>query len=212
MTRVHSPQARLIPTEQAAPPVVVLPNGPELWTAILARMPAGAIVAGGAVRDFMLGVEPKDVDVFCPTEALGGFDFTGFEPLGEDRREEYEALSFIDIVQRTRMHGVQVDLVGVYMPGWTPRALVKTFDFGITRSWFDGEALHDTAEAGYDRSCNIVTLLIPGREERAAARFARFNERHGGRFTYCPESTTPAETGAVGIAAGDEPKQDNPNG
>lgn len=188
-----------IPTEQAVTPV--LANGPELWAAILSRMPSGAIVAGGAVRDFLLGVQPKDIDVFCPTEALGLFDFTGFEPLGEDRREEYEALSFIDLVQRTRMHGVQVDLVGVYMQGWSPSALVETFDFGITRSWFDGEAIHDTAEAGYDRSSNVVTLLIPGRPERAAARFARFNEAHGGRFTFVDDATTAAEAGAAGTSA-----------
>jgi len=192
---VHSgPQERTsIPTETEAGPVIT--NGPALWSLVLARMPVGAIVAGGAVRDYLLGVEPKDIDVFCPTEGLGGFDFTGFEPLGEDRREEYEALSFIDLVQRTRMHGFQIDLVGVYMPGWTPRALVETFDFGITRCWFDGEALHDTAEAGYDRSCDAVTLLVPGRPERAAARFARFNEAHGGRFTFVDDATTTPTAG-----------------
>lgn len=180
-----------------------LANGPDLWSAILATMPPGSIVAGGAVRDFLLGVEPKDIDVFCPTEALGAFDFTGFVPLGEDRREEYEALSFIDIVQRTTRHGYQVDLVGVYLPGWSPLALVETFDFGITRSWFGADGLHDTAEAGYDRSCNVVTLLVPGRPERAAVRFARFNERHGGRFTYSDEvaRALPAAAGPMGEGA-----------
>ena len=39
-------------------------NGPELWNAILDQMPPGAVIAGGAVRDFILGVQPKDIDVF----------------------------------------------------------------------------------------------------------------------------------------------------
>ena len=39
-------------------------NGPDLWRAILAKMPPGSIVAGGAVRDYLLGYEPKDIDVF----------------------------------------------------------------------------------------------------------------------------------------------------
>lgn len=168
-------------------------NGPELWAIILESMPSGAIVAGGAVRDYLLGVEPKDVDVFCPSEALGGFNFTGFEPLGDDRREEYDALPLIDLVQRTRVNGVQVDLVGVHMPDWSPRALVETFDFGITRSWFDSDGLHDTAEAGFDRSTKTVTRLVHDRPERAEVRFARFNERMGGGFQYViePEPATP---------------------
>lgn len=162
-------------------------NGPQLWAAILALMPEGAIVAGGAVRDYFLGVEPKDVDVFVPSVALGGFDFTGFELLGEDRREEYEALSFIDAVQRTKVNGMQVDLVGVHMPDWSPRALVETFDFGITRSWFDQDGLHDTAEAGFDRASKTVTRLIHDRPERAHVRFERFNQRMDGAFQYVAE-------------------------
>ena len=188
MALVHSGEDALIPTEQAAEPAASIANGPELWSAVLAKMPSGSIVAGGAVRDHLLGVEPKDIDVFCPTEALGSFDFTGFEPLGEDRREEYEALPLIDIVQRTHLNGVQVDLVGVHMPKWSPLALVETFDFGITRSWFDTEGLHDTAEAGYDRASKTVTRLIHDRPERALTRFERFNERMGGGFQYAAEA------------------------
>lgn len=159
-------------------------NGPDLWKAVLAQMPHGAIIAGGAVRDFFLGVEPKDIDVFCPSHVLGAFDFTGFQSIGGDRADEYAAMSTIDIVQRKQIAGVQVDLVGVGLPDWSPRALVETFDFGITRSWFDGADIHDTAEAGYDRAVKVVTRLIHDRPDRAEVRFARFNERMGGVFTY----------------------------
>lgn len=185
---VHSGLTASIPSENEAGAISRPVNGPELWKHILADMPSGAVVAGGAIRDYLLGVEPKDIDVFCPSNAFGGgFDFSGFEPLGEDRSAEYEAMQTIDVVQRTSRYGIQVDLVGVCLPEWSPLALVQTFDFGITRGWFDGEALHDLAEAGYDRAHNVVTLMLPDRPERAAERFARFNAAHGGRFTLVTE-------------------------
>lgn len=37
-------------------------NGPELWQEIIEKLP-GAVIAGGAVRDYLLGVEPKDIDL-----------------------------------------------------------------------------------------------------------------------------------------------------
>lgn len=45
-------------------------NGPALWLKILSRFPSGAIVAGGAVRDYLLGAEPKDIDVLYPCRVL----------------------------------------------------------------------------------------------------------------------------------------------
>lgn len=184
MTSVpHSGAKSVTPGGSVAGGAVTLSNGPALWSAILAKMPQGSVIAGGAVRDYLLGIEPKDIDVFCPSSALGSFDFTGFEPLGSDRADEYAAMSIIDVVQRTRLQGVQVDLVGVCLPEWSPRALVDTFDFGITRCWFDGD-LHDTDEAVYDRTHRVVTLLLSGRPERAAERFTRFNAAHNGRFSY----------------------------
>lgn len=180
MIMVHSGASASIPTEQAAHPAL---NGPDLWNRILADMPRGSIIAGGAIRDYLLSVPPKDIDVFCWSAALGSFDFTGFEPLGSDRADEYAAMSIIDIVQRTSRYGIQVDLVGIGIPEWSPEAMVQTFDFGITRCWFDGERIHTTPEADHDLENSVVTLLLKDRPERAAVRFARFNENHGGRFT-----------------------------
>ena len=40
-------------------------NGPELWKKYLSIFPTDTIVAGGAVRDWMLsGGPPKDIDIF----------------------------------------------------------------------------------------------------------------------------------------------------
>lgn len=39
-------------------------NGPRLWTNILNQLPGSKVIAGGCVRDWMLGVPEKDIDVF----------------------------------------------------------------------------------------------------------------------------------------------------
>lgn len=155
-------------------------NGPELWDQILAFFP-GAIIGGGAVRDYLLGVEPKDIDVFANANDLHVPD--NFAPLEGDRREEYDALGFIDVVSRATMAGYQIDLVGINL-ACTPRELIETFDFGVSRCAYTTSAgIIDTAESLADRSNKTVTLLLDDRLERSRLRFARFNERMGGDWT-----------------------------
>lgn len=158
-------------------------NGPELWDAILAGMPEGSIVAGGAVRDFLLGFEPKDIDVFMglhigdhdPRYGLYRIDNT------HERFEEYAAVSNIMCVSSGTLLGVKVDAVLIENFDGGAK-LIDDFDFGITRCWYDGE-VHDTPEARHDRDNRIVTLLSDEREARSLARFERLNTRWGGDWT-----------------------------
>lgn len=201
------PQGQPSPDGAVSP---VLKNGPELWGKVLASLPAGAIVAGGAVRDHLLGVEPKDIDVFLPVDAWPSNGFSGFQTLGADKDAEYEAMPTIAVVVRGERLGYQVDVVGIYAERTTPADIVGTFDFGIARSWFDGERIHDTPEAAQDRAARTVTRLLHDRPERGEARFARFNARMGGAFTYViappPETPAPAAgTSALRLAAGSHP-------
>lgn len=175
--------------EPATPSYALSPmaNGPAAWAAILNCFPEGAIIAGGAVRDFALGVEPKDIDVFLPCTSWprGGLEPLGrFESLGTDRNDDYSAMPAISIVQRGRLYGHQIDVVGLWFEdeNYRPERIVSTFDFGISRCWFDGE-IHDTPEAESDRRDGTVTLLLTDRPERASIRFARFNERMGGGYS-----------------------------
>lgn len=158
------------------------PNGPELWASILKHCPPGAFVAGGAVRDYLLGVEPKDIDVFAPTDAwVESSRFSRID--GPDNRcEEYLALSAIDVVQRGVINGWTVDLVYMSWPiakPWTPERVVASFDFGLTRSWWDGD-LHESDEAYKDRENRTVSLLLTDRPVRSRKRFERFNLASGG--------------------------------
>lgn len=180
-------------------------NGPELWDKILAQMPEGSIIAGGAVRDFFLGVEPKDIDVFAPMTPLvevpliesvdpSAFDFTLLEPCIGPRRglyridnryerlEEYQALDGIACISCGEAFGVKVDLIEMVSTELDGHELIKTFDFGITRCFYDGRLCWDTPEALFDRDNKTVTMFLSDRRERALKRFDRFNSRMGGQY------------------------------
>lgn len=182
-------------------------NGPALWTEILKHFPAGAIVAGGAVRDYLLGLEPKDIDVFItaeqanppyPEPPLEGDELMEFiltrcfDPrmgLGRidniyERQEEYKALNNIDLVSSGQLLGYKVDAI-VLSDSPTPEEIVADFDFGINQCWFDTE-IHDTAAATMDRQTRLIRLYHFDRTERSIARFHRLNERHGGIFSLAP--------------------------
>lgn len=152
-------------------------NGPELWNYILAQIPNG-IIAGGCVRDYLMGVEAKDVDVFVSDCTYDKFE--GWEAHPE--AEEYEAGDHVAFVMQRTLEGVTVDLIGLALKDFSGEEIIKTFDFGITRSWYDGE-IHDTYEASEDRTNGRITLMIPDRMLRAVRRFERFNERNGNAFT-----------------------------
>jgi len=174
-------------------------NGPLLWSAILAQMPAGSVVAGGAVRDYLLGYEPKDIDVFAPLPRISEgadaltecdlIDLSGDPRHGllridctHERYEEYAAFTDKVCVSSGQLLGWRVDAVDVD-PFDGPAEIVAKFDFGITRCWFDGEQIHDTPEARNDRDDRCITLLVTDRVARAQARFDRLNERWGGGWT-----------------------------
>ena len=155
-------------------------NGPELWTKILAQMPPGSIIAGGAVRDFLLGAEPKDIDVFC-----SDLNFSipeGFAVLeGAEQDEEYAAMGEIDVVARGIVEGFTVDLVFMTLSPFNAQTLVESFDVTTSQRWFDGEC-HAYAAAAGDLAEGLVTVLRYERLPRTIERFDRFNARHDGRF------------------------------
>lgn len=169
-------------------------NGPNLWSAILAQMPPGSVIAGGAIRDWYLDVEPKDIDVFTgsppPLSEQPGpdEDFILYrEPRSGlyridnyyERQEEYRAMGNIELVSSGKMLGYRVDLV--QMTDFTNGpALVEGFDFAINQQWFDGDLVYRTVASINDLANHTVTLLRNDRLERSLKRFERFNTRMGG--------------------------------
>ena len=198
-----------MPSQAPIPSIAAerLPNGPELWRAILAQMPDGAVIAGGAVRDYLLGFEPKDIDVFMalpPVADPAQMDdvdwdaFAAHDPRHglmwidntHQRFEEYTAVSNIVCVSSGELLGWPVDAIDLddFEGG---EKLIDQFDFAITRCWFgDDDVIHDTPEAKRDRDNRTITLLSDAREARSLARFERLKERWGGDWKLVREILT----------------------
>lgn len=152
-------------------------NGPELWNTILAQIPGG-IIAGGCVRDYLMGVPAKDIDVFVSVHQ--STNFNGWEPHPD--AEEYEAGDHVAYVVQREVEGWTVDLIGMDPKVLTGEFVISQFDFGLTRCWYDGE-IHDTVEAAHDREKGRITVMINDRPDRLLKRFERFNARNGGTWS-----------------------------
>lgn len=202
-----------MPSQAPIPSIAAerLPNGPELWRLILAEMPRGAVIAGGAVRDYLLGFEPKDIDVFMaippvssepiPFELDADADWDAIaahDPRHglmridntHQRFEEYTAVSNIVCVSSGKLLGWPVDAIDLddFEGG---EKLIDQFDFAITRCWFGGgEVIHDTPEAKRDRDNRTITLLSDAREARSLARYERLKERWGDEWALVREILT----------------------
>lgn len=157
-------------------------NGPNLWKAILAHMPPGSVIAGGAIRDWFLDVEPKDIDVFVGPHGSNAWDArSGLYRIDgtHEREEEYQALNNINLVSTGTLFDRRVDLVELSVPV-TGESLVAGFDFAVNQTWFDGDMIYRTTPCVQDLANHTVTLITDDRLERSLKRFARFNERMGG--------------------------------
>jgi hypothetical protein len=166
--------------------------GPELWDQLLEGVreiynPDFAVVAGGAVRDHLLKVPPKDVDIFM------------FQPKVPDQKIQ----DFIDMAQclgwqnvhlleqpgqygnkATKMVlqgftlGHTIELIVV--PEDTVEKVLNNFDFGICQCWYDGE-IHTTKAADFDLKKKQWTPL-KNMDDSLKARFDLVNNRLRGIF------------------------------
>lgn len=161
-------------------------NGPDLWNDILAEVHEtfpGAVIAGGAVRDFLLGQEPRDIDVFvnATRDELSQVDLFGGELLTFEELSDYKQ----NPDWKEEVTGVLNGFYGGYPVQIIGRAfasgdeLMERFDLGITRCWFDGQ-LHDTPAAAADRRARTLTLMrwdTPEHVRATKKRVKRFRER-----------------------------------
>lgn len=174
-------------------------NGPALWAKILQPIQAtlgSGVIAGGAVRDHLLGVDAKDIDVFVDvqsaetlTDAIPALEALGFSFALMDHAEYEHAPDWVTAV-RGVLDGlfgdVPVQVIARPTVGFCGEKVVANFDFAITQCWFDGE-LHDTPAAAKDRASKVVTLTRWNSAEHVEVsrdRFAHFNDRHGGAYAW----------------------------
>jgi hypothetical protein len=175
-------------------------NGPELWKKLLDAVeeiyePFYTCVAGGAVRDYLLKQEAKDIDIYViPSEDIFkdgarevienanclGWNAVELLPNNAYQNRDDGRPNPVVCVFRGHVFGRKVDLIFLKTTLTKGEDIVKSFDFKICQCWWDGE-VHQTREAAYDMAkmqWTPVTKLTP----TTRGHFDRVNKRYGGKF------------------------------
>lgn len=175
-------------------------NGPALWQSILEVVGTHwqPCVAGGAVRDYFLAQEPKDIDVFVP--ATCNEDFTSIidalpAKLAHGRiiglmgdpslASEYQAGEETEVfgVWEGEIIGLPVNIIGRKSLNTSIVGLLHTFDFGINQCAYSVSGCFiDTQEFVQDFFVGTFTLMHNRTYAQSLGRFDRINARHGGKY------------------------------
>lgn len=145
------------------------------------RLGGSVVVGGGAVRDWIMGREPKDVDVF-----VLGVDFA------DDRDEIMRRLDDLPIVEPWAFHKSEpylcgtvrwggVDVQVMASPHETVAALLDSFDWNVALFAYDGEvhARTDVADIKPGGWLRLQRVTFP---KSTLRRGFRFSERFGMRI------------------------------
>lgn len=117
----------------------------------------GAILAGGFLRDVILGREPKDIDIFVPcslTADPGDLDMVPMRGAAE-----YMEQTEVDDIWDVRGYELPVQVI-MLAPDLDPVERARAHDFGICQVWHDGEQLHHSGNFERDVMAKTFTLCI----------------------------------------------------
>jgi len=112
-----------------------------------------SVIAGGACRDYSLGIEPKDYDIFLPyCSGIAKMEFyhTLVDKLGIDKREkgrDYGGSSIRGVSEFT-FEGKVFDLIFKDVKNDVDfgKNVVLDFDYGLNKAYYDGLSLCDDNE------------------------------------------------------------------
>lgn len=173
-------------------------NGPALWDALLNAVrlhtDKDVLIAGGCLRDYALGLEPKDIDicVACETreelEQLGDelneaglFDVELIRPDEDsDSASNGEGVPDLIGVLDGEAFDIPVNLIARTHHQEGMLALLHGFDFCILRASYDGADTYWSPEALEDIRNRTATLTDQATVRISYPRFCRFNQRNPG--------------------------------
>lgn len=173
-------------------------NGPVLWTSIINQLteafPDSRIaVAGGAVRDYKIGVKPKDIDVFIGFDGKEiDFELACLElpelkklvPTGDLREymnpatpDNPDDLGYAILgVYEFKYAGYPVQVIAIPADIFMPEEVVKKFDIALCEFFFTPEkGIVGTPEAEKDLKENLMTLKNNG--DKTHTRYLRIARR-----------------------------------
>lgn len=180
-------------------------SGPVYWVPLLASLAdlpveGGFVVAGGCVRDYALGLEPKDIDLCIPMlpeselAALAEMidelpnwaaSFTPVDMSSDSAYTEIDAAKLVGVIKATwHFNDVDFDVDIISRVGFSSGPLegVSRFDWGILQCWYDPDTgTIRRSELGqqdyFDRRATL-SQDCDGLVERSLQRFAAFDARN----------------------------------
>ena len=148
---------------------------------ILGMYQPGAIIAGGAVRDFLYGKPPKDIDVFIPLGCEPDIKSTNlwkevkWDYVFKDKMREYEALGNLRGLDQFFWKDHTVQLISIHEEDAYEK--VRTFDLGICKCYFDGYLVY-LDDFIKDKEDGLITNFKPD-SPRCVDRAHRIAEKLG---------------------------------
>lgn len=121
-----------------------------------------SVLAGGAVRDYFLGIEPKDYDIVVPYTSFDGrtkllmnimkeFDIGEKKEKGVEYADSRQQIRGVDGFE---FEGKKFDIIVRQLDDDEDfgKRVVETFDYGYNMAYYDGLVIHDDNEKfRYDR-------------------------------------------------------------
>lgn len=180
---------------------------PGVWKDVitmLAQRGIPSVVAGGAVRDWRLSREVKDIDLWVAAHTADEFKdvlskvrgafgepIKVFAPATEYREWNWEFLGYETYeLGHEIIQVVGVDLGRPVPVPFSPAAVVDRFDFGICQAAYDGYTTFFTPAFENDVTNMEFTLLRGSTHkqlELSVARFVRLEAKyHGWKFRVAP--------------------------
>lgn len=173
------------------------------------------VAAGGAVRDSLMGREPKDYDIFV----LPGHDGFDFDKLAKDIEPSLSDLEQVKplewhnsepyLIATVRWNGFEVQVLVNPEPDMA--SLVSTFDWNVCLFAYDGAVFFQGEQIeniGYGKDLTLQKVTFPLSTLR---RGFRFSERFKMKLKYddiidlCRRVVTNADKNAHKGPAGNEP-------
>jgi hypothetical protein len=167
---------------------------------------ADAVIAGGAVRDYLLGLWAKDIDIFVNAANIGelvvsvelldkypGWNIQMIEMSdlagnGDISADDYAAWgrgegTLVGVAEGD-WNGIPVNIIARRSHHEGISDLIESFDFGIVQVAYEGDGRYRMTEAHVvDRRFRTATITVQKYADLSVARFQRFNDRNPGVLT-----------------------------
>lgn len=142
-----------------------------------------AIIAGGAVRDLILGRKPKDLDIFVSVRAhtLAVMRPSGYSWGFNAYHDALNSSAFrIRNIYQSKWRGIIQPLQSIELEEMAddPLTLIENFDFGICMAAYDGKEIIRSRHFDHDVEHKVFTLRHCRSLVKSKQRWKRITKRY----------------------------------